>query len=76
MRIWVSKRMAPISNDVPLKRTLFQDDFEPVDNCLSSVLGQTVELTDEFKANYERWLDKEVYGTQIEWDHLLQPGYQ
>ena len=37
---------------------------------------QEVDLTDEFKANYERWLDKEVYGTQIEWDHLLQPGYQ
>ena len=51
-------------------------ECDPVDNCLSSVLGQEVELTDEFKANYERWLDKEVYGTQIEWDHLLQPGYQ
>ena len=24
-------------------------EFEPVDNCINSVLGQEVELTDEFK---------------------------
>ncbi len=49
------------------------DDFEyePVDNCLSSVLGQEVELTDEFKRNYERWLHKEVYGMEIQWELLL-----
>ena len=35
-----------------------------------------VELTDEFKANYEKWLEKEVYSTQIEWDSLLNPSYQ
>lgn len=51
-------------------------DLEPVDNCIVSVLGQEVELTDEFKANYEKWLDREVYNTQIEWEHLLQPSYQ
>ncbi len=28
-------------------------DFEPVDNCVNSVLGQEVELTDEFKV--ARW---------------------
>jgi len=49
----------------------FMDDFEPVDNCLSSVLGQTVELTDEFKANYEKWLEREVYGANIRWELLL-----
>lgn len=38
-------------------------------------LFQEVELTDEFKANYEKWLDKEVYSTQIEWDSLLAPSY-
>ena len=31
-----------------------------MDNCLSSVLGQEVELTDEFKRNYEKWLHNEV----------------
>ena len=35
-------------------------DCDPVDNCLSSVLGQEVELTDEFKRNYEKWLHNEV----------------
>ena len=47
------------------------DDFEPVDNCITSVLGQEVELTDEFKANYEKWLDREVFGTNIQWEQLL-----
>ena len=37
---------------------------------------QEVELTDEFKANYEKWLDIEVYNTEIEWEHLLVPTYQ
>lgn len=46
-------------------------EFEPVDNCINSVLGQEVELTDEFKANYEKWLYKEVYNTTINWDELL-----
>ena len=35
-------------------------ECDPVDNCLSSVLGQEVELTDEFKRNYEKWLHNEV----------------
>jgi len=47
------------------------DDFEPVDNCIASVLGREVELTDEFKANYEKWLDREVFGTTIQWEQLL-----
>jgi hypothetical protein len=42
-----------------------------VDNCINSVLGQEVELTDEFKANYERWLMKEVYNAEIKWELLL-----
>jgi len=46
-------------------------DYVPVDNSLNSVLGQELELTDEFKANYEKWLDKEVFQTKIDWDQLL-----
>ena len=42
-----------------------------MDNCLNSILGQTVELTDEFKANYEKWLQREVYNTEIKWELLL-----
>ena len=30
-----------------------------------------MELTDEFKANYEKWLDREVFGTNIQWEQLL-----
>lgn len=43
-----------------------------MDNCLSSVLGQEVELTDEFRRNYETWLNKEVYSMDIHWDLLLE----
>ncbi|XP_059091844.1 striatin-interacting protein 1-like [Tigriopus californicus] len=46
-------------------------DYEPVDNCLSSVLGQDVELTDEFKQNYEKWLEREVLNMEIQWEMLL-----
>ena len=45
--------------------------FDPVDNCLASVLSQEVDLTDEFKRNYERWLHKEVYSMEIQWELLL-----
>jgi len=49
-----------------------ESDFDPVDNCLASVLGQEVELTDEFKANYQTWLQREVYNTEIQWELLLE----
>ncbi len=45
--------------------TLQEHDYEPVDNCINSVLDQEVELTDEFKAHYEKWLQMEVYNTEI-----------
>ena len=50
-------------------------EYEPVDNCVNSVLGQEVELTEEFKANYEKWLQREVYSTQIDWDQLLAANH-
>ena len=46
-------------------------EFQPVDNCLQSVLGQKVELSEEFKENYERWLEMEVFSNQIDWDQVL-----
>ena len=54
--------------------SLQESDFEPVDNCIASVLGQEVELTDEFKANYQTWLQREVFNTEIQWELLLQDG--
>jgi len=58
------------------RKDVLEGDFEPVDNCVNSVLGQDVELTEEFKANYEKWLQREVYNTQIDWDQLLVSSYQ
>jgi hypothetical protein len=58
-------------NTIDIFKFLQEFDFEPVDNCINSVLGQDVELTDEFKANYEVWLHKEVYNMEIEWDLVL-----
>ena len=48
-------------------------EYRPVDNCLLSVLGPAVELSDEYKLNYERWLDQEVFGHQVNWDLMLEP---
>lgn len=36
-------------------------DFEPLDHCITSVLGQPFELTDYFKQHYEVWLQQEVF---------------
>eukprot|EP00090_Calanus_glacialis_P031165 TRINITY_DN5114_c0_g1_i1.p1 TRINITY_DN5114_c0_g1~~TRINITY_DN5114_c0_g1_i1.p1 ORF type:complete len:798 (-),score=302.22 TRINITY_DN5114_c0_g1_i1:161-2554(-) len=57
------------------RKDVLDGEFEPVDNCVNSVLGQEVELTEEFKANYEKWLQREVYNTQIDWDQLLVSSY-
>ncbi|XP_033744924.1 LOW QUALITY PROTEIN: striatin-interacting protein 1-like [Pecten maximus] len=46
-------------------------DFKPLDTCTLSVLGESIELSSEFKQNYERWLEMEVYSNQIDWDQIL-----
>ncbi|MBN3298416.1 STRP2 protein, partial [Amia calva] len=47
-------------------------DFTPVDNCLQSVLGQPVELPEDFQYSYEMWLEREVFSQPIQWEQLLQ----
>ncbi|XP_064200917.1 striatin-interacting protein 1 homolog isoform X2 [Anguilla rostrata] len=47
-------------------------DFAPVDNCLQSVLGQRVELPEDFHFSYEMWLEREVFSQPIQWEELLQ----
>ena len=47
------------------------DFFTPVDNCLQSVLAEDIELSDDFKENYELWLENEVHNTQIDWSQVL-----
>ncbi|KAK8395960.1 hypothetical protein O3P69_005210 [Scylla paramamosain] len=49
-------------------------EFEPLDNCVTSVLGRPVELTEEFKKHYEVWLQQEVFSASIDWDQLLVPN--
>ncbi|ESO85181.1 hypothetical protein LOTGIDRAFT_221410 [Lottia gigantea] len=46
-------------------------EFKPVDNCLQSILGLKFDLTEEFKYNYERWLEMEVFSHQVDWNQIL-----
>ncbi|XP_077151334.1 striatin-interacting protein 1 [Ranitomeya variabilis] len=53
-------------------RTHRNPEFLPVDNCLQSVLGQPVELPEDFQMNYDLWLEREVFSKPISWEELLQ----
>ena len=54
-------------------QALGDPEFLPVDNEFLSVLGRDVSLPKEFKDNYEHWLEREVFGSAIDWDCLLLP---
>ncbi|XP_069085450.1 striatin-interacting protein 2 isoform X2 [Pleurodeles waltl] len=47
-------------------------EFAPVDNCLQSVLGQRLELPEDFHYTYELWLEREVFSQPIHWEELLK----
>jgi hypothetical protein len=47
------------------------DILQPVDNNFLSILSKDVELTNEFKYNYETWLEREVFQFNVDWDQLL-----
>ncbi|XP_023609299.1 striatin-interacting protein 2 isoform X3 [Myotis lucifugus] len=47
-------------------------EFSPVDNCLQSVLGQRLDLPEDFHCSYEIWLEREVFSQPICWEELLQ----
>lgn len=34
---------------------------------------ENIDLSEEFKQNYELWLQQEVFNTEINWDSLLVP---
>lgn len=36
---------------------------------------ENVELSDEFKQEYETWLNQEVFNTEINWDSLMSVTY-
>uniref|UniRef100_A0A8C0F456 Striatin interacting protein 2 n=1 Tax=Bubo bubo TaxID=30461 RepID=A0A8C0F456_BUBBB len=48
-----------------------ESEFAPVDNCLQSVLGQRLELPEDFHCSYELWLEREVFSQPIRWEELL-----
>lgn len=50
---------------------VFDPEYKPVDNCYLSVMGQSIDLSDEFKQNYGRWLEEEVFSLPINWDQVL-----
>ncbi|CAG2168599.1 unnamed protein product, partial [Oppiella nova] len=47
------------------------DILQPVDNNFLSILSRDIELTKEFKYNYETWLEREVFQFTVDWDQLL-----
>ncbi|OCT89281.1 hypothetical protein XELAEV_18017901mg [Xenopus laevis] len=47
-------------------------EFAPVDNCLLSVVGQNMDLPEDFHYTYELWLEREVFSKPIHWEELLQ----
>ncbi|XP_033018650.1 striatin-interacting protein 2 [Lacerta agilis] len=47
-------------------------EFAPVDNCLQSVLGQHLDLPEDFHYSYELWLEREVFSQPIRWEELLR----
>lgn len=51
--------------------THYPGDLQPVDNNLHSVLNQPVVLSENFKKNYTKWMDREVFNTCVDWDELL-----
>jgi hypothetical protein len=51
---------------------VFDDElYEPSDFNVVSVLSEDMPLSEDFKNNYEEWLDQEVFGSQIDWDSVV-----
>ncbi|KAI5644394.1 hypothetical protein NE865_03501 [Phthorimaea operculella] len=46
-------------------------DLTPLETDINCVLEMNIELDDEFKDNYELWLEQEVFNNEINWDVLL-----
>ena len=48
------------------------EEFQPMDHTIEAALSIRIRVPEHFKTDYHGWLDKEVYGKQIDWDQLLQ----
>ncbi|XP_046847206.1 striatin-interacting protein 1-like [Xenia sp. Carnegie-2017] len=51
------------------------NDFRKYNVNIHSVLDSTVELSDEFKGAYEKWLEREVFSAPIEWEQLCSCSF-
>ncbi|KAL5245111.1 hypothetical protein ACI65C_012521 [Semiaphis heraclei] len=49
----------------------YDDELTPSDFSITTALRKPVKLTEEFKQNYEIWLDQEVFQNNIDWNALL-----
>ena len=49
----------------------FGSELEQIDTNYLSVLGEQIELSKDWKDNYEKWLEVEVFEHPIDWDNFL-----
>ncbi|CAH3112858.1 unnamed protein product [Pocillopora meandrina] len=65
-----NNRRYGFENGDRLGESVEEDEYQPVDNDVLSVLGEKIDLSSDFKNNYERWLEREVFSVSIDWDQL------
>lgn len=45
--------------------------LKSISNCFINALNEPCQLSTEFKQNYERWLEEEVFSAPINWSQIL-----
>ena len=50
----------------------YPTDFQPVDNDIHSCLNQKVRLSEKFRKDYEKWLEREIFNNTVDWTELLE----
>ena len=58
--------------DVVQTENPFGSELDPIDTNYLSVLGESIELSQSWKENYEKWLEVEVFQHPIDWDKFLE----
>lgn len=52
---------------------VFDDElYQPSNFNVVSVLSEEIPLSEDFKNNYEEWLDQEVFGCPVDWDAVVR----
>ena len=52
------------------------NEYDEYDLNIHSVLDSSVELSEDFKNAYEKWLEREVFSAPIEWEQLCSCSYK